>query len=383
MEIYDEKSFDTDLDDDETDQTDDYILPRLSFDEKLTAHRNNRLNETFGQKNFPFQFQSNKQIRINNNTLVPLRCKIPYNNRRIHIYENSCHMLDIAIDWQLRSLLFHDHITVLDRSFSLNEIRAFATAIEANLESLTLSSVGLTTRSIHILCQGLKKCIHLNLLDLSCNKLSKESFQLLVNIINRFSSLHYLSLANCGIQDSYGRSIGDLCRHRRLIEIDLSGNEFEDMACILIGGALTENICLIDLNLSWNFIRSYASIALFRGCEVNKTLKEFDISWSNLGYDGSVALRRVLIINQFLQRLNISNCNIDRTSAKLISEGLEKNSILQKIDLSFNPLTTYGVHDIVQALNHKKSAVSILDISVGLIIYLIFILINFICVSMV
>ncbi|CAF2968112.1 unnamed protein product [Rotaria sp. Silwood2] len=383
MEIYDKNSFDTDLDDDETgigivffvfhrrkynyskDETNEYTLPRLSFDEKLRAHQSNRLNETFGQINYPFQFQSNKQIRTNNDTLVPIRCKSPYNNGRIHIYENSCQMLDIAIDWQLRSLLLHDNIAVINRSFSFNEIRSFATAIEANLEGLTLSSVGLTARSIHVLCQGLKKCVHLNLLDLSCNKLSKQSFELLVDTFSYFPLLHYLSLANCGIQDSYGRSIGDLCRHKRLIEINLSGNEFEDMACILIGGALTDNTRLIDLNLSWNFIRSYASIALFRGFEINKTLTEFDISWSGLGYDGSVALRRVLIVNQFLQRLNISNCNIDRASAKLISEGLQKNSTLQKINLSFNPLTTYGVHNIVQALNHTKSAVSMLDISVG------------------
>ncbi len=48
-----------------------------------------------------------------------------------------------------------------------------------------------------------------------------------------------LSLANCGIQDSYGRAIGDLCRHKRLMEINLSQNEFEDMACIFIGSALS------------------------------------------------------------------------------------------------------------------------------------------------
>jgi hypothetical protein len=73
-------------------------------------------------------------------------------------------MLDITIDWQLRALLFCNNITILNRSFSFNDIRAFATAIEGNLESLTLSSVGLTSRSINILCQGLNKCIRLTLL---------------------------------------------------------------------------------------------------------------------------------------------------------------------------------------------------------------------------
>jgi hypothetical protein len=46
-------------------------------------------------------------------------------------------------------------------------------------------------------------------------------------------------LANCGIQDSYGIRIGGLCRHKKIIEINLSGNELEENACIFIGNALS------------------------------------------------------------------------------------------------------------------------------------------------
>ncbi len=48
-------------------------------------------------------------------------------------------------------------------------------------------------------------------------------------------------MANCGIRDSYGRCIGDLCRHKRLMELNLSGNEFEETGCILIGNILSKN----------------------------------------------------------------------------------------------------------------------------------------------
>ncbi|CAF5179026.1 unnamed protein product, partial [Rotaria magnacalcarata] len=214
-------------------------------------------------------------------------------------------MLDSTMDWQLRSLLAYDNIAVVNRSLSFNDIRAFSTAIEANLECLTLSCVGLTSRSINMLCQGLPKCVHLNLLNLSWNKINKQSFEILVDTINHLPLLIYLSLSNCGIRDSYGRPIGEICRHKRLMDINLNGNEFEEMACIFIGNALTDNMSLKDLNISWNFIRSYATIALLRGFETNRTLTNFDISWSNLGYDGSVALRRVLIVNQILLYLNI------------------------------------------------------------------------------
>ncbi|UJR16067.1 hypothetical protein I4U23_002980 [Adineta vaga] len=336
------KDYDTDLDDDETDDTRDNVLPRLSFDEKLLAHRSNRFNQTFGQKSFPYQ--PHRESDSVNITLLPIPSNISPTKGQVQIYESSCKRLDTTIDWQLRTLLSCDHITIINRSFSFNDMRALSTAIEANLESLTLSSVGLTSRSINVLCQGLKKCNRLGLLDLSCNKLDKESFTKLVDRIKNLSSLICLSLADCGIRDSYGRSIGDLCRHRSLIEINLSGNEFEEMACIFIANASTNNDTLTYLNVGWNLIRSFAAIALFRGIEANRTIVDFDISW-------------------ILQRLNISNCNIDWTSAKLISEGLQKNSTLDLLNLSFNPLTTHGVQHIVQALNSPKSVVSTLDIS--------------------
>jgi Ran GTPase-activating protein (RanGAP) involved in mRNA processing and transport len=56
--------------------------------------------------------------------------------------------------------------------------------------------------------------------DLSYNKIDKQGFEILVDTINHFPSLLYLSLANCGIRDSYGRRIGDLCRYKRLVKMN-------------------------------------------------------------------------------------------------------------------------------------------------------------------
>lgn len=169
--------------------------------------------------------------------------------------------------------------------------------------------------------------------------------------MNALPSLLYLSLANCGMKDSYGIRIGDLFRPRRLLEINLTGNEFAEQACVFIGNALSlyyfkcnflawiislyiaENHSLAYVNLSWNCIRNVASVALFRGVEVNLYLTELDLSWSNLSYDGSVALRRVLIVNKVLERLNISNCNVEWESAKLLGEGLAKNSTLTVLNV--------------------------------------------------
>ncbi|CAF4023848.1 unnamed protein product [Rotaria magnacalcarata] len=299
MEKDDSNDFDTDLDDDKTDHINESPLHRLSSGERLAAHRSNRLNQTFGQINVPYEVQQKLVKEANDDTLIPIRLKNSHDKRtRVQIYEHCCQALDMTADWQIRALLPCDVITIIDRSFSFNDIRALATAIEVNLESLTLHTVGLTSRSTHLLCQALSKCINLNLLDLSGNKIGRKGFEAIVDTVNCLSSLLYLSLTNCGLKDSYGIRIGDLCRPKRLLEIDLSVNEFEENSCIFIGNVLTENSSLSYLNLSRNFIRSVASIALFRG-----------------------------------------------------------------IELAYNPITTHGVQYIIQALNSKTSVVHLLDIS--------------------
>jgi hypothetical protein len=80
----------------------------------------------------------------------------------IEKYETSCRLLDVPIDRQLRALVSNVCITIVDRSFGFNEMRAFATSIDMNLESLTLQAAGLTSRSIRVLCQRLKQCVHLH-----------------------------------------------------------------------------------------------------------------------------------------------------------------------------------------------------------------------------
>ena len=62
-----------------TDQKHKQPPPRLSFDDKLAAHRSNRLSETFGQVNTTYESQSNSEKEFENETLVQLQCKTPAN----------------------------------------------------------------------------------------------------------------------------------------------------------------------------------------------------------------------------------------------------------------------------------------------------------------
>ena len=60
-----------------------------------------------------------------------------------------------------------------------------------------------------------------------------------MEIVNQLPSLLHLSLAECGIGDLYGRKIGDLCRHKRMKELNISGNELEEISCIFLANGLS------------------------------------------------------------------------------------------------------------------------------------------------
>lgn len=155
-----EKAFETDCDDDLSKTEDSDKKDRISFDNKIAAHRSNRLFQTFSQSDLPID--NAHRIFIDDETLLPIRRKSQLTS--LEIYERSCELLDLTSDWQIRDLITSDHIEIIDRSFSFNDFRAFATAIEPNLQSLTLRAVGLTPRTLNVICQGLSKCAHLKFL---------------------------------------------------------------------------------------------------------------------------------------------------------------------------------------------------------------------------
>ncbi|CAF0926931.1 unnamed protein product [Didymodactylos carnosus] len=163
------------------------------------------------------------------------------------------------------------------------------------------------------------------------------------------------------------RAFFSTIEHKTLSALNLSRNKLETKSAINIGTSLSinfaqskcgilkmsstclaNNYTLIKLNLSWNQIRGRAAVTLLRAFEVNTCIKDLDLSWNGLGYDGSIVLRRIFKINETLTYLNISHNNIDWKATKI----------------GFNPLTSHGIHDIVEAIhNTKKSALSMLDLS--------------------
>ena len=153
----------------------------MSLDDKLAAHRSNRLHQTIGQCSLPIVHPH--PMFVDDETLVPFPPKPHFSNSlslslctdrpghrglwhlgSIQTYKKSYELLDLTTDCQLRSLFGDDHIDIADRSFSFDDFRTFATAIEANLETLRLHAVSLNSRGMHVLSQGLPKYFHLTLL---------------------------------------------------------------------------------------------------------------------------------------------------------------------------------------------------------------------------
>ena len=201
METYDQQSFDTDLDDDSgtsrrrflTDQCDVLQINRTTVFVCHDCHsmrNSSRIAATEGLKPSDRSISHGartqwprRKRKVNVSLLsrrrsamrmVTIAARQRYHSVLVVVqrFDMSCHLLETIVDEQLRASLVDDRISVVSRSLCFNDVRAFATAIEANLDSLTLHSVGLTARSMVVLCQGLQKCVHLHLLVTARNRTS-------------------------------------------------------------------------------------------------------------------------------------------------------------------------------------------------------------------
>ncbi|XP_013921364.1 PREDICTED: protocadherin-15-like [Thamnophis sirtalis] len=120
----------------------------------------------------------------------------------------------------------------------------------------------------------------------------------------------------------------------RVIELDLSYNEFSEKAGELFGQVLVNNESLEILNLSWNHLRLKGATALSNSLKVNGTLKILNLSWNGFGNDGAFALGEALKVNITLAELDISNNHISNDGAIKLSKGLEMNGSLRILKLT-------------------------------------------------
>ncbi|XP_072893713.1 uncharacterized protein lrrc74a [Hemitrygon akajei] len=136
----------------------------------------------------------------------------------------------------------------------------------------------------------------------------------------------------------------------RILELDLSYNEFGNKGAESLGHMLANNESLERLNLSWNQIQTQGAVAISAGLRINITLKVLDLSCNGFGNEGALAIGETLKYNNTLLELNLSTNHINNEGVSNLCKGLDVNDNVKFLYLNNNPITVEGALRLLEVM---------------------------------
>ncbi|KAL3666215.1 hypothetical protein V7S43_009000 [Phytophthora oleae] len=243
-------------------------------------------------------------------------------------------------------------VVLSGRNFNHLDAAAIGILVERerkHLQKLDLSGSLLTGpksnvfQGITILFECLKKCRHLQELNLSNANLRSDGLVAFANAIQDFPVLEKLDL-------SQNRLVHNSTNEKRLSGIESLCN------------ALWRVKTLRELSLVGNYLDYESSVYIAELLKVNCTVVALALSQNPLGDAGAVDVSSALKKNATLLTLNLSDCQISCEGVTEVATVLRKfNSTLRTLNLQYNPdVRSQGYRSLVKcaSVNHKVTEVT-------------------------
>ena len=231
-------------------------------------------------------------------------------------------------------------------------------------------------------------CPHIIELDLSRNKISRQSCASISKVMTTFP-LARLVLAGNFIDDLACKLFaGSLGRHSctlrelnlsenllhadgvahllaalhssHLTHLDLSANSIGASGWMLLTKFVDGNETLKELNVSRNFLGE-SGISSFALALARSRVSSLDISQNSIGMTGCITFAVPLSTNDHLEHLNMRMTSI-ATGCYFLAEALDCNTKLRHLDISANRLDSKSMRRLTQMLERNKALES-LDVS--------------------
>ena len=247
-----------------------------------------------------------------------------------------------------------------------------------NLTHLDLECCGLTSEICNLLSKC--NLQHLEYLDLSCNSnIDRGGAVNLITSLTKFSTIRELHLVatDLGFEDckalsellasskcinilvicdqfniSYNKLSSDsvqlivdgLSHNTSLEKLDMRHSDFSLENVLHLASVLRVNTRLKELNIGWCNIQSSDSVHLAKALEENTTtqLQTLELRGNPIGSEGAVAFTSMLATNKSLVKLGMWKCSIEGEGAVCLAKALEKNSTVREFDIIDNPIGSEG-----------------------------------------
>uniref|UniRef100_A0A8C2DFY4 NACHT domain-containing protein n=1 Tax=Cyprinus carpio TaxID=7962 RepID=A0A8C2DFY4_CYPCA len=243
---------------------------------------------------------------------------------------------------------------------SANQLSAVLKDLHCKLEKLWFRDSSLTDEDCAVLASALRSnSSHLQLLDLSGNKLGNSVNWLFAVLKDPCCNLEKLWLVDCGITDEGCAALASALRSNpsHLRELSLSGNKLGDSVNQL-SAVLEDPDCKVEtLGLSDCGLTDKGCAALASVLRSNPShLRELNLSENNLGNSGVNKLSAVLKDSRCkLEKLWLKKCDFTDKGCAAVASALRSNpEHLRYLNLSGNKLGNVGVNQLTPGLGYCK-----------------------------
>ena len=251
------------------------------------------------------------------------------------------------------------------------------------LEALEISCNRVGDTGAIYLADSIKSCLKLRKLDLSCNRIGYKGalavansvsgnvkVYLCLNHIIKFDEISGVGSANFDTIDLSSKDLLDsdfslfaatfsLHNFDELLQLYLQGNSISCNGMTPLSSILKRCSNLLVLNLSSNNIRGKGTLILAGALAHCTNLLKLDVSSNNLGSDGAKAIARVVTGCTKMLELNISFNSIGCDGTEAIAQALHHCPALHELDISSNNLGVKGAKSLSDAIQCCKCIFSL------------------------
>jgi len=249
------------------------------------------------------------------------------------------------------------------RSSSLNYSIVNAIKQNHDLHHINISNCAISETLLHQICESMSILRLLNHLDISRNKLTKKSINLISDVIKKNCLLHYLNISECSDCSNQLFKIFQALKHIKYLSYlnaghtsisELSSKELNEAFirneelvfislhhCVmnanvfaLVAKALVSSTNLRHLDLANNFANDEAVSSIGKVIANNPSLEYFNLSYSIMTTKGLNTITSSLKNNNYLKYINLSNSIIDCPAADDLAAIININTGLEYINLS-------------------------------------------------
>ena len=300
------------------------------------------------------------ELLLRNSNIICLKSKLtktsPVNfnwtDSLKNTYDNEQSLMESPSTTQITSLA-HKYITITNNS----ETKSILLSDLLSQKTLEIDNQKISSSDMILIIYGLEK--NKSVKELKIYSSCHDILETLVNVLKVNTILTNLQISG-GINNiECIEIVRALTNNSCLQKLSLRRNEITSTGCEAIGEMLKSNKTLTNLDICRNKLCDDGIKFICEALMVNHTLKELDIYQTKISSNGVQYIARMLQMNHGLTAIDIGDNNINDNDITVIANALKLNKKLRKLAVKWSQITEKGALELIDALKINKTLTTV------------------------